>query len=277
MPYVHAHLADRPAAPLPMIDYDSELRRHHHALRRALRRAFGVRRRDRVLDIGCGAGQTTRDAAAIASDGGVIGIDTAEDALRHARRRTRAAGLRNADYVCGDAARPPFAAASFDAAISRFGTMFFPEPARAFAEIRGVLRPTGRLVMMVWQAARDNAWAVSIHRALVGDETASPEPPPGPSAFSLGDAREVERLLLAAAFVDVAFEAVHERVYYGPDVESAVGFVSRFSSVRDVVAALPAGERERTLARLRDVVAAHRTRDGVWLESRAWIVAARCG
>lgn len=256
-----------------MIDYDSELRRH----RQALRSALDVRRRDRVLAIGYGAGQTTRDAARIARDGRVLGIDTAEDALRNAQRLTRAAGLHNVDYVCGDAAQHPLPPASVDLAISRFGTMFFTDPVSAFINIRGTLRPVGRLVMMVWQAAHRNAWAVAIHRALVGDETASPDPPSGPSAFSLGDANTVAGILRAASFVDVAFEEVHEPVCYGPDVESAVGFVSRFSNVASAVASRPAGERERVLGLLRDVMAAHRTRDGVWLDSRAWIVTARCG
>ena len=256
-----------------MIDYDSELRRHHHALRRAL----DVHYRDRVLDIGCGAGQTTRDVALVARDGAALGVDTAERALRQARQLTLAAGLRNVDYVCGDAARLPFRPASVDVAISRFGTMFFADPVSAFANIHGALRPVGRLVMMVWQAAHRNAWAVAIHRAVVGDDTASPEPPSGPSAFSLGDANTVEGILRAAAFVDVAFDEVHEPVYYGPDVESAVGFVSGFSNVMGAVASQPAGERERLLGRLRDVMAAHRTRDGIWFDSRAWIVTARCG
>jgi SAM-dependent methyltransferase len=257
---------------MPMIDYDSELRRHHQAFRRAL----DVRRRDRVLDIGCGAGQTTRDVALIATDGHVLGIDTAEEGLRHARRLTLAAELRNVDYVCGDAAQHPCPAASVDVAISRFGTMFFADPVSAFTSIRYALRPGGRLVMMVWQAAHRNAWAVAIHRALVGDETALPEPS-GSSAFSLGDANTVESILRATAFVEVAFEEVREPVYYGPDVESAVGFVSRFSNVTAAVESQPAVERERVLGRLRAVIAEHRTPDGVWFDSRAWIITARCG
>jgi SAM-dependent methyltransferase len=254
-----------------MIDYDSELRRHHQALRRA----FDVSPRDRVLDIGCGAGQTTREVAVLARYGTVSGIDTAEEGLHHARRLTLGARLRNVDYVCGDAAQHPFPPASFDVAISRFGTMFFADLVSAFTSIRGALRPGGRLVMMVWQAAHRNAWAVAIHRALVDDETASPEPPPGPSAFSLGDAKTVEDILRATAFVEVGFEDVHEPVYYGPDVESAVGFVSSFSNVTAAIKSQPAVERERVLGRLRDVMAEHRTHDGVWFDSRAWIVTAR--
>ncbi|MDB4888842.1 MAG: methyltransferase domain protein [Gemmatimonadetes bacterium] len=256
-----------------MIDYDSELRRHHHAFLRAL----DVRPRDRALDIGCGAGQTTRDAARIASDGRVLGIDTSESALRNARRLTLAAGLHNVDYLCGDAAQHPLPPASFDLAISRFGTMFFADPVSAFSNIRRTLRPAGRLVMMVWQAAHRNEWAVAIHRALVGDDAASPEPAFGPSPFSLGDVPAVEGILRAAAYSDVEFEEVHEPVYYGRDAESAFRFVCGFSTVMDVVESQPARERERTLERLRDVMDANAARDGVWFDSRAWIIRARCG
>jgi SAM-dependent methyltransferase len=256
-----------------MIDYDAELRLHHQALLPAL----DVRHTDRVLDIGCGSGQTTRDVALIASDGGAVGIDTAEHALRQARQRTLAAGLCNVDYICGDAARPPLPPESIDLAISGFGTMFFADPVPAFASIRGVLRPAGRLVMMVWQAARHNTWAVSIHRALVDDDTAWPETPAGPSAFSLGDTRMTGELLLAAAFGDIAFAEVRKPVYYGADVASAMEFVSRFSTVTSALRAQSAAEQERTLERLRDVMAYHLTPDGVWFDSRAWIVTARCG
>jgi SAM-dependent methyltransferase len=256
-----------------MLDYDSELRRHHDALHRALL----VRPRDRVLDIGCGAGQTTRDAASMASQGRVLGIDTAEPVLREARRLTRAAGLHNVDYVCGDAARPPFPHDAIDVAISRFGTMFFADPVAAFTDIRCVLRPTGRLVMMVWQAADRNAWAVAIHRALVDDDTALPPPASGPSAFALGDAHTVERVLGAAGFVDVALAEVRAPVHYGADVARALDFVSAFSNVRRVVESQPSVERARTVARLRDVMAEHRTDDGVRFDSRAWIVTARRG
>jgi hypothetical protein len=101
--------------------------------------------------------------------------------------------------------------------------------------------------------------------------------PSGSSAFSLGDANTVESILRATAFVEVAFEEVREPVYYGPDVESAVGFVSRFSNVTAAVESQPAVERERVLERLRAVIAEHRTPDGVWFDSRAWIITARCG
>jgi hypothetical protein len=91
-----------------------------------------------------------------------------------------------------------------------------------------------------------------------------------------GHLSATEGILRAAAYSDVEFEEVHEPVYYGSDAESAFRFVCGFSTVMDVVESQPARERERTLERLRDVMDAHAARDGVWLDSRAWIIRARC-
>jgi len=256
-----------------MIDYDAELRLHD----RLLRRAHGIGRRDCVLDVGCGAGQTTRDAARIASEGRALGVDSSEQMIERARSLTRAEGLRNVTYECGDAQRHPFAPGRFDVAISRFGTMFFADPVAAFANIRRALRPAGRLVMMVWQNRDRNEWAVSIQRTLLGDEAASAGALAGSQAFSLGDPRAVEQILGTAGFGGIAFDEVREPVYYGPDVDAALDFVSQFASVQGIVASLPVGDRECALHRLRELLAGHRAHDGVWFESRAWIVTARPG
>ena len=90
---------------------------------------------DRVLDIGCGAGQTTRDAARAASSGSVLGVDISEQMLERARRLTLEAGLRNITYELGDAQVHRFQPAYFDVLISRFGTMFFADLVAAFANL----------------------------------------------------------------------------------------------------------------------------------------------
>ena len=107
------------------IDYDAELRLHNTALRRAL----ALDPDDHVLDIGCGAGQTTRDAARIASEGTAVGIDPSAPMIHRARELTEAEGLPNVTFVHGDAQVHPFPPGRFDVAISRFGTMFFGDPA----------------------------------------------------------------------------------------------------------------------------------------------------
>jgi SAM-dependent methyltransferase len=255
-----------------MIDYDLELRRHHTAFRGAC----DIGRRDQVLDIGCGTGDTTREAAHTASEGSVLGIDRSEELIQYARALTLEEGLRNVEYECADVERYSFAPRSFDIAISRFGTMFFADPVSAFTSICLALRPLGRLVMIVWQAREQNEWALAIQRALAGGEAAPVNASATCQPFSLGDPRTVRHILRTAGFVEVTFDPVHEAVYYGPDADSAFAFVSQFLLVQDTLKTLHGGERERSLDRLRALLRTHRTRDGVWFDSRAWIIAARC-
>jgi len=124
------------------MDYDAELR----LLNDVLRRAYGIERHDQVLDIGCGAGQTTRESARMAAEGGALGVDLSVEAIGRARELAQAAGVRNATFVHADAQVHPFPSERFDLAISRFGTMFFLDPRcrvrqhRAGAAAR---RPTG--------------------------------------------------------------------------------------------------------------------------------------
>jgi ubiquinone/menaquinone biosynthesis C-methylase UbiE len=99
--------------------------------------ARGVRIRpgDHVLDIGCGAGQTTRDAARLAVAGSVLGVDVSAPMIECARRLTDAAGLQNVDFERADAETHHFPAEHFDVVISRFGTMFFRDSVAAFTNI----------------------------------------------------------------------------------------------------------------------------------------------
>jgi SAM-dependent methyltransferase len=156
------------------MDYDAELR----LLNDVLRRAYGIERHDQVLDIGCGAGQTTREAARMAAEGGALGLDLSVEAIGRARELAQAGGVRNATFVHADAQVHPFPSERFDLAISRFGTMFFLDPVAAFANIGRALRPAGRLVTMVWQGHEQNEWSLAIEEALgaSSDEPASEAP-----------------------------------------------------------------------------------------------------
>jgi SAM-dependent methyltransferase len=255
------------------VDYDAELRLHNQVLRRV----YALRRDDDVLDIGCGSGQTTREAAREAPDGRVVGIDHSVQMIDQARKLTEAEGLHNVTFVHADAQTHSFSSESFDVAISRFGTMFFSDPVAAFANIGRALRWGGRLVMMVWQAHEDNEWSVAIAHSLAGDETTELRPSQGSDAFSLADRDTATRTLDAAGFTDVSFTDVHQPVYYGPDVATALMWVRGFACTSEVLTSLDGAAAERTLDRVREMLSAHAGADGIWLDARAWIVAARRG
>jgi len=249
--------------------YDAELRAHHEHLRAAYR----IRPGDEVLDIGCGTGLTTREAARAAAPGRVVGVDVSERMLERARQVTALERLDNVRYVRADAEVHRFSPAGFDVAISRFGTMFFSNSAAAFGNIAAAMRPDARLLLLVWQRHNDNEWARAIDAAL-GD--AAQPPKPGADAFSLGDAEATAGILEDAGFDDIRFEDVHEPVFYGHDVDTALAAVRGFHDTTAALATLREDEAARTVERLRTMLAAHHSDDrGVVLDSRSWLVTAR--
>jgi SAM-dependent methyltransferase len=255
------------------LGYDAELRRHNEVLRRAC----GVRLHDHVLDIGCGTGQTTRQAARTARAGSALGVDISAPAIERARELAQADGLGNVTFSCANAQAHRFPQERFDLVISRFGTMFFDDPVAAFTNISRALRPAGRLVMMVWQAPERNEWEVAIRRSLAGSQGAAAlvSQVPDPDPFSLAHPPAVQPILEAAGFAGVAFTGVHEPVYYGLDVATALDWVRGFTCTSEILNRLGPAAAARAVRRLREMLSAHLSDDGVWFNSCAWIITAR--
>jgi SAM-dependent methyltransferase len=251
------------------MDYDSELRSHNGMLLQAC----AIRSHEHVLDIGCGAGQTTREAARLAASGSVLGVDITEPMIAKARALAAAEELRNVRFEHGDAQVHDFRSQNFDLAVSRYGTMFFADPIAAFRNIAGSLRPGGRLVMMVWQAHAANEWSVAVHRAL-GPYNSSP--PDAYEHFSLADPRTVERILGPAGFAGVQFSDVREPVYYGANVDAALEWVRGFRYVREILQRLDVAAAARVLDDLREALAKNFSESGVWFDAHEWIVTAEC-
>jgi SAM-dependent methyltransferase len=248
-------------------DYDAELRLHNELFRAAAR----VGSRDRVLDIGCGTGLSTREAARAAVTGSAVGVDISAPMLERARKLSVDEGLANVTFEQADAEVHCFPATAFDLCISRFGTMFFADPVAAFTNIGRALRPEARLVMLVWQERDRNEWATAMRETL----TAATAPAGGPNAFALADPTVTEGILTAAGFADVSFADVHQPVYYGPDGAAAFDAVYRLLKFKDLIADLDAAAAEDARTRLRATLDAHNTDGGVYFDSRAWIVTAR--
>ncbi|MFD4353671.1 class I SAM-dependent methyltransferase [Nocardia sp. NPDC058518] len=251
---------------MDLFEYDAELRLHNAHFFAAAR--FGAA--DRVLDIGCGTGQTTREAARAAVDGSAVGVDISEVMLEQARRISDDEGPSNISFELADAQVKPFPPAYFDICISRFGVMFFADPVAAFTNIARALRPGGRLAWLVWQGHDRNEWASEFSDVLA---TAIATPGRGP--FSLADKAVTESMLATAGFTDIEFTDIDEPVYYGPDSAAAYDNLLRLTGFTAFLADLEPAKAERARARLHETLADHQTDSGVYFDSRAWLITAR--
>ena len=232
---------------------------------------------DRVLDVGCGAGVSTRAAARMAVVGHVVGLDISAPLLAEARRRTELAGLTNVTFVQGDAQVHPVDAAAFDVVLSRFGVMFFADPRAAFTRLGEALRPGGRLAVLVWQELGRNEWVRILFETLAAGRDLPGIPAGVPGPFGLADPDRVRRVLAAAGFADVDLADVREPVRLGADQDDAYAFVSGLGPVRALLGGLDEQARAAALNLLRNRLADRTGSDGVLLEAAAWLVTARRG
>jgi len=248
--------------------FDEGLAAHHLVFLAAA--AIGVD--DRVLDVGCGAGQATRDAARLATRGAAVGVDLSSDMLGVARKIAANEGLDNVEFLHADAQIHAFASGEFDVVISRMGSMFFGDPVAGFANLHRAMRPGGRLVLLTWQSLTENEWLTEFRRALaVGRELPTP-PTNAPSPFTLADPDRVRAILGDAGFADVTFEELCAPMSFGSDVDGAFEFVSSvYGWMRD---GLDDAGRVAADDALRRTIVEHASEHGVAFQSATWIVRA---
>lgn len=251
-------------------DHAELFERALHRYDEALLRTAGIRDGDRVLDLGCGTGSTTRQAAELAGSGSALGVDLSSPMLAVAGRLAAEAGVANALFQQADVQVHPFPPESFDGAVSRTGCMFFADPVAAFANVARALRPAGRLTLLVWQPPAHNEWFTALTTALaVGRELPSP-PPEAPGPFSMSEPDRVSWMLAQAGFAAPEFRKVEEAMFFGPDPETAQRFV--LGVLGWLVEPLDEAMRQRALQALRADLEAHLTEEGVAYRSAAWLI-----
>ena len=259
-------------------DLWTEHAEHYEATGKRIRNAFWRRcpisEGERVLDIGCGTGRSTRDAARLARSGFVLGVDLSGRMLDYARQRARAEGLTNVRFEQADAQVHPFPP-RFDRAISSFGAMFFTDPVAAFANIGRALVPGGQLAMLAWRELARNQWLTLLRDALaLGRQL--PEPPPSaPGPFGLADPAHVRQVLAAAGFEGIGLEPIEEPVELGVDAADAFAYVRTLGMVEGLTQELDDDAKAVALAQLRRALAVHETPEGVLVGSSAWLITAR--
>jgi SAM-dependent methyltransferase len=229
---------------------------------------------DRVLDIGCGTGQSSRTVAKLAERGSVHGVDLSGPMLARARAAAAAAEVGNVTFTQADVQVFDFDDDSFDLAISSFGAMFFDDPVQAFGNIRRALRPGGRLALLAWRPLAANEWLVAIRTALAVGRPL-PEPPastPGP--FGLADPAHTRTVLEAAGFGDVQINPLDASMTLGRDRDAAYEFLSGMGITRGLTHDQDSESRHQALDALRATLAAHDTGDGVRFAGAAWRIGA---
>ena len=237
----------------------------------------------RVLDIGCGWGDTAQQIAQQTGPGGsVVGIDCAKNFIDAAVADASAAGAQNvsfaaADVESGDLQGP------YDFAFSRFGTMFFNRPVPALRNILNSLRPGGELAMIVWRRREDNAW---IHKAeqqvreivpVVSHEDTN-QVHCGPGPFSMAGPDMVSDMLRIAGFERSTFHRYDTDICIGRTIDDAIAFAMTIGPAGEIIRLAGEEGRKRTeqvTKALRATFADHLRSDGVWLPSSSWFVTAR--
>ncbi len=242
----------------------------------------GLQASDRVVDIGCGTGAGMIAAAQIVGDGGhVTGLDVSGPMLELAKERLQAAGVANATCLLADAQVHPFGDMAADHLVSRFGVMFFADPVAAFANMRGALKPGGRMTFVCWAGMDGNPWfriPAEAAKAVVGAPPPQNPRAPGPMAFSEAD--YVRDILGQAGFEGIGLTT--EEITLTPigDLEQNATFASREGPAGRIVKDMGGG-REGYAAvaqRLREALKAFETPDGALrIPGRVHVVSATAG
>ncbi|NKB53277.1 MAG: methyltransferase domain-containing protein [Rhizobiaceae bacterium] len=250
---------------------------HHSA---AVFPTLPVRAGDRVLDVGCGFGDTAMLLARrVGLSGSVVGVDCCDAFLDYAKQEAEAKRIENVEFMRGDA-EVALPQAQFDFVFARFGTMFFVNPVAGLRNMRKALKPGGRMVHIVWRNRADNPW-LSMAKDVVLDYLPQPGADAltcGPGPFSMSDPETVTAMMKSAGYEDIELTRVDSPVLVGNDVKDAIAFQLAIGPAGEVFR--EAGDkaeamREQIEAALADAINEQKiSSDGIVMDSSSWVISA---
>jgi ubiquinone/menaquinone biosynthesis C-methylase UbiE len=235
---------------------------------------------DRVLDVGCGWGDTAIELARrVGPAGSVVGLDCCGAFLDAGRADAKAAGLTNLTFLEADVQTYPFKPVH-DFCFSRFGTQFFENPVAGLGNMRTALKPDGLMTMIVWRARADNPWLTLSKEVLLRylPPVKADAATCGPGPFSMTDTEAVTQQLQIAGYADIRFERIDAEVLVGRDLDEAVAFQLAIGPAGEVYR--EAGEKAVRLhhtlvAALKDALREFVRPEGVMMNSSSWMATAR--
>jgi ubiquinone/menaquinone biosynthesis C-methylase UbiE len=236
---------------------------------------------ERVLDVGCGFGDTTQVLAGLVGpDGEALGVDAAPRFVETAMSEAADAGVHNVRFAVVDVETASFEE-RFDLAYSRFGTMFFANPVAALRNVREALMPGGRLAMAVWRRRLDNDWLYrgqTIVERIVAKPEEHDEPTCGPGPFSLADADTTSDIVQRAGFVEVSLRRCDIPILIGEDVEEAIELMMSLGPAGEILRLAGDGAAHlhgKVHEELCAGLAEFERPDGLYAPASTWIVTAR--
>jgi len=238
--------------------------------------AASVAHGERILDIGCGCGETTFDLARRVGDtGAVVGVDISALLVDEALKLARQSGLSNVQFENADIQTHPFPRGGFDVAFSRFGIMFFDDPEIAFQNIRAALRSGGRLAFVAWPAPAENKF-VSIPLAAAHKHMTLPAPgdPNAPGPFAFANIERVRTLLSRSGFSQIVAERVTEKVG-GGSLDETAEMLLQLGPLADALNELDEPTRRAIRADVHSALVPFEVSGRVLLDASAWLVTAR--
>ena len=231
---------------------------------------------ERIIDIGCGCGATTIELAArVGAAGRVLGVDISAPMLAQAKEM--APPNAPLEFVLADATTYPFEPGAADLLVSRFGVMFFAEPARSFANIRTGVRKGGRMAFICWRTPKENPWLLLPLQAVYAHvPKLPPVGPEDPGPFAFASAPRIEQILRDAGFADVRIEPydLSLDIAAGGGLEAGVQTAVEIGPANRALEGAPAEVRAAATASVREALAPYARDEGVWLRASMWIVSA---